>query len=78
MPLAKNATPDSANNMIARATSAGWEKKAVNEPQPSTAKPRQAAVPRRMSVTLSIGSNIHHAELRKNFDDGDRWQNNSE
>ena len=40
LPPAKNDTTASANNTPANAISAGWEKKAVNPPQPSTAKPR--------------------------------------
>src|SRR5262245_59531544 len=53
LPPAKNAATVSATVTDASATSAGWEKKAANPPLPRTARPRYAAVPRTIKVSLA-------------------------
>src|SRR6266446_8269575 len=54
-PPAKYAAADSTKVTSASAVSAGWEKNAENPPQPSTARPRKAAVVPTIIVNRALG-----------------------
>src|SRR5882762_122476 len=54
LPSANREPPARTASATASATRAGWEKKAVHPPQPRMARPREAAVPPRTSVTLTM------------------------